>query len=156
MNYVVFSLIGIWFVRLMVTDYRFRKIYNRDLVWGIPLAGLVLYFCPFHLIAFLVAGFLSVFLFVYHYMARKLGYAGGGDVKMMTLLPFVFNPLSTWFHPGMFFYVVLLGVVFGLGMALMLKPAGKSMWKTSIPLAVPIGAAAITLLCVQTGASLFA
>lgn len=147
------------FARLAYTDMKFQKLYNRDILYCLPIAAINIWFSSVPFVTLFVGIVLSGIFFIYHYIAYAKGYCGGGDVKLMTMVPLIFNPMSTWFSPLIWILIVIFSFIVSQVLLLIKKgmPESEKPWrKKKIPLGLPMGISVwiVIMLQISLGGSL--
>lgn len=126
-------------------DFKTKTISDKLvlLMFGFGIVNLICFSSG--ILPFVIALVLFVLLFVYNFVGFRKGMVGGGDVKLFSVIPFVFPATHSAFTAYAFFYVLiltaLLSIIFYIISRFVLKNEAKESKK--IPMAFPLGIASL-------------
>jgi Flp pilus assembly protein protease CpaA len=137
--------ITLFFLLIAYYDFKDNKIYNISLLGILPLALMVSYQSISILLSLGVAVGLSVVIFLMHIIPYKMGKVGGGDVKIISLLPFIFNPATIVLNNGSLAIVIFLMCVLSIPFAFIYPKVKNAVIlnKKQFPLGVPMALSAL-------------
>lgn len=147
MELVIRMAITVFFAVIAYYDYKYAKIKNTHLLFIFPIGLAICYLSGHFLLSLIVALVVCLFSFLIHLLGWRLKKVGGGDLKIMSLLPFLFNPASTnLYHPMAICYVVMLSGIIAMPFLFIYRKMSNRNSEiplNGIPFGVPLGIASI-------------